>query len=74
MMELDADETVARVLAERRELMRRAALAAIRRADAGDIVDADHLEWCRQFVDANPPLSGPLGTGEPVMPQERKAA
>jgi hypothetical protein len=73
-MELDADETVTRVLAERRELLRRAALSAIRRADGGDVVDADHLRWCREFVAANPPLSGPLGTGEPVIPAEREAA
>ena len=52
-------------LAERRELIRRAAWASIERANSGQSVDPLHLQWARDFVTMNPPLDRPLGTGEP---------
>jgi hypothetical protein len=60
----DPDPQVAARLAERRELMRRAALTAIAHADAGRDMDPHHIAWAREFVRLNPPLGRPLGTGE----------
>lgn len=62
---LEAPPDVARRMAERTELMRIACQRTICMADGGAFVDREHLAWCRQFVKANPPLTGPLGTGEP---------
>ena len=60
------DPIAARVLAERRELLRIAAARICRNADEGrPTADADCLRWARQFVAANPALSGALGTGDP---------
>lgn len=59
------DPVIAERLAERRELMRRAAQTAIDHAEAGRTMDPHHIAWARQFVKFNPPLERPLGTGEP---------
>jgi hypothetical protein len=50
---------------ERTELLRRAMLACIARADAGQEVDAGWLTHCRDFVARTPALNRPLGAGEP---------
>ena len=63
-MNQDAPPDVARRLAERRELMRIACARTIRMADGGSFVDREHLQWCRAFVKANPPLGVALSTGE----------
>lgn len=64
MIEDVIDEVAAERLAERRELMRRAALTAIAHADSGRMMDPHHIRWARDFVKLNPPLGRPLGTGE----------
>lgn len=52
--------------AERAELHRSAAAAAIARHQAGQFVDPVHLEWCRAIVATFKPLQRPLGTGAPA--------
>jgi hypothetical protein len=52
-------------MAEKRELMRAAAQRAIDLAKTGFPVDAQYLNWCREFVALNKPLDRPLSTGEP---------
>ena len=55
-----------RLLAERRELMRVAAARIVQNHEQGRrIADADALQWARDFVSMNAPLTRPLGTGEP---------
>jgi len=54
---------------ERDELMRRACLSALRRAENNphpELLDQDYLAWARDFVSAHPPLERPLGAGEPA--------
>lgn len=53
---------------ERDELMRRACLSAIERAEHADpaLLDQQFLSWARDFVATHPPLGRPLGTGEPT--------
>ena len=72
-MNLEPDEIsaadqahTARVIAERRELMRLAAAAAIRRHRVGAEVDPHYLAWARAFVAATPPLAHPLSDGAPA--------
>lgn len=60
----DAYPDVARRMAERTELMRQACARTVKRADAGEFVEREHLAWCQSFVRANPPLRQALGTGE----------
>ena len=52
--------------AERAEMHRSAAAAAIARHQAGQFVDPVHLEWCRAIVATFKPLQRPLGTGAPA--------
>lgn len=59
------DPAAQRRRAERDELTRRACLAGIARADAGQAVDPEWLKWARAFVASTPPLRGPLGDGAP---------
>ena len=66
-LEIVVTELETRWHQERRELLRRAAQAAIDRAAAGQAVDPLHLVWARDFVRANQPLSGPLSSGEPGL-------
>ena len=56
---------VAHAMEERNELMRAACERAIKRHEAGEVVDPFHLSWARQFVANVKPLNRPLGTGEP---------
>lgn len=60
------DPDLERRMAEKRELMRIAAQRAIDMADTGFPVEAEYLNWCRQFVALNKPLGRPLSTGEPA--------
>ena len=52
---------------ERNELMRRACLSAIDRAQKApaDVVDWAYISWAVDFVTTTRPLDRPLGTGEP---------
>lgn len=62
----DMHPAAARILAEKRELMRIACATAVRNADEGHpTADPEHEVWARQLLAMNPPLQGPLGTGEP---------
>jgi len=56
---------VAHAMEERNELMRAACERAIKRHEAGEVVDPFHLSWARQIVACIPALNRPLGTGEP---------
>lgn len=53
---------------ERDEVMRRACLSALQRAEHTDpdLLDQTYLAWARDFVATHPPLGRPLGTGEPA--------
>ena len=57
---------VAAATAERNELMRAACERAIKRHEAGEVVDPFYLSWARLFVANVPPLNRPLETGEPL--------
>ncbi len=57
---------VAAATAERNELMRQACERAIKRHEAGEVVDPFHLSWARQIVACIPALNRPIGTGEPL--------
>jgi len=53
---------------ERDELMRRACLSALQRAENNphpELLDQAYLAWARDFVATHPPLKRQLGTGEP---------
>lgn len=63
----DIDPVAARVLAERRELMRIAAQRIVDNHEHGRrMAEADTLQWARSFVRANRPLGRPLTAGEPA--------
>ncbi len=54
-----------RAQAERTELMRLCAARIVDHHESGRrIADDQALQWARDFVRFNPPLSRPLGTGE----------
>jgi len=57
---------VAEATAERNELMRQACERAIKKHEAGEVIDPFYLSWARLFVANVPPLNRPLGTGEPL--------
>lgn len=66
------DPIAARVLAERRELLRIAADRIVENARLGRrIADADTLQWAKTFLAAYPPLVGGLSTGEPHTAHSR---
>ena len=67
MIDEPIDPAVARVLAERRELMRVAAARIVENHEQGRrTADPESLQWAQAFVRANPPLGRPLGTGAPA--------
>lgn len=52
-------------IAERNELTRQAAQRTLDRVARGESVDADHVQWCRDFVAQVKPLGRPLSDGQP---------
>lgn len=57
------DPAAIRAQEERDELMRRACVSVIARADAGQEVDRAYVQWARDFVATTPALNRPLGAG-----------
>lgn len=53
----------ARRVAERNELIRRAAASVVADHDAGRVVDPETLTWARQIAATFKPLPRPLGPG-----------
>ena len=64
-LELIVDPVAARILAERRELFRLAAVNALARSRDGRDLTPEALADVRKWA-AYPPLKGPMGTGEPA--------
>ena len=64
-LEVIVDPVAARILAERRELFRIAAVNALARSRGGRDLDAQALADVRKWA-AYPPLKGPMGSGEPA--------
>jgi hypothetical protein len=64
-LEVIVDPVAARILAERRELFRIAAVNALARSRDGRDLDPKALADVRKWA-AYPPLKGPMGTGEPA--------
>jgi hypothetical protein len=64
-LEVIVDPVAARILAERRELFRIAAVNALARSRDGRDLDPEALADVRKWA-AYPPLKGPMGTGEPA--------
>lgn len=63
------DQAAERRQEERDELMRRACLSALQRAENNphpELLDQAYLAWARDFVATHPPLQRPLGTWEPA--------
>lgn len=57
---------VARIHAERQELIRRCAVSAIQHHRAGLMSDPHKLQWARSVVARVQPLAGPLSDGAPA--------
>lgn len=67
-MDLQTFPDVARVLAERQELIRRCACRVVADHQAGRGNDPHRLTWAQSVIASTPPLQGPLSDG--VVRQE----